>query len=102
MPIISVMEQLNEHRNDPAKLDAKSLVTTLSDSLAFLASANVAMVQHRHSCLKFELPRNLHLLSSEMVEFSGTNLLGNSLSSDIKEVTELNRISQQVPGPSKQ
>ena len=48
--------------------------------------------------LKKELPQNMHSLCSESGKFSGSNLFGNDLSADIKEVSELNKISQQLRG----
>lgn len=98
LPILTVMQQLNEARENPAALDVKDLVRNLADGLAFLGSANVGMVRYRRASVKKDLPHNMQLLCSDSVEFSGTNLFGNSLSSDIKEVSELNKITQSMRG----
>lgn len=98
MPIMKVMEQLNEARDDPASLNLCELVKTLTHSLSFIGAANVDMVTFRRSCIKKDLPNNMQLLCSDSVDFSGDFLFGNSLSSDIKEVTELNKISQSLRG----
>ena len=98
IPTLSVMQKLNDSKEDPSSLDIKDLIRTLSDSLAFLGSANTGMIKARRSFLKKELPPNMHLLCNESVEFSGSNLFGDSLSSDIKEVSELNKVSSQLRG----
>lgn len=98
LPIISVMQKLNSAKDDLSALDVKDLIQNLSDGLAFLGSANVKMVQHRRSCVRKELPINMQSLCRDSVEFSGSNLFGNDLSADIREVTELNKISHQLRG----
>lgn len=98
LPIIEVMLKLNEAKDDLNSLDVKDLVRKLSDSLAFTGAANVSMVHYRRSSLKKELPPNMHLLCQDSVGFSGSFLFGNELSSDIKEISELNKISQRLRG----
>ena len=98
IPVLKVMSQLNEAKDDLNMLDAAELIRTLRDGLSFLGSANFNMVQKRRSLIKDELPSNMHLLCQDSANFSGTNLFGDSLSSDIKEVTELNKISSQLRG----
>ena len=92
VPIMKVMEQLNDAREDPC---------TSSDSLAFIGAANVDMVFLRRSCVKKDLPANMQLLCSDSVDISGDLLFGKSLSTDIKEVSELNKISQTFRGVSR-
>lgn len=98
IPVLEVMGKLNDASDDLNSLDVKELLRTLCDSLSFIGSANVHMVRTRRQFLKNQLPSNMHLLCQDSVEFSGTNLFGDSLSSDIKEVTELNKISGQLRG----
>lgn len=98
IPTLNVMQKLYEARDDVGKLDVKDLIRSLSDSLAFVGSANVGMVKRRRQLLKKELPPNMHILCQDAVEFSGANLFGDSLSTDIKEVSELNKTSGQLRG----
>jgi len=95
LPILDVMQKLNASQDDLNALDAKQLVQKLSDSLAFIGSANTSMVQYRRNCLKKDIPQSMHPLCADSVSFSGKNLFGNDLSGDIKEVSELNKMSQQ-------
>ena len=101
IPTLKVMQQLNDAKDDLNLLDVKDLLRTLSDSLALLGSANVGMVNKRRSLLKKELPPNMHMLCNDSREFSGSLLFGNSLSNDIKEVSELNKIAYQLRGKSR-
>ena len=98
IPVLKVMEQLNAAKDNLNTLDVTELIRTLSDSLSFIGTANVGMVQKRRSLVKQELPPSMHLLCQDSVEFSGSNLFGNCLSSDIKEISELNKISSQLRG----
>ena len=98
LPIFTVMEKLQEARDNPAGIDVKELVRGLADGLACIGSANVGMVRLRRANIKKELPHNMQLLCSDTVDFSGQYLFGNSLSSDIKEVSELNKITQSLRG----
>ena len=101
VPIMKVTEQLNDAREDPSCLDLGNLVRVLTDSLVFIGAANVDMVSLRRFCVKKDLPANMQLLCSESVDFSGDLLFGKSLSTDIKEVFELNKISQTFRGASR-
>ena len=98
LPLIEVVQNLNEAKEDLYKLDIKNLLHKLSDSLAFIGSAYYFMVQYRRSCLKMDQPQSMHPLCLDMVDFSCEHLFRNDLSADIKEVTELNKISQQLRG----
>ena len=99
--IMKVMEQLNDAREDPSCLDLGNLVWVLTDSLAFLGAANVDMVSLRRSCVKKDLPANMQLLCSDSVDSPGDLLFAKSLSIDIKEVSELNKISETFRGVSR-
>ena len=101
LPILSVMRKLNDARDNQSSLDVKDLVRGLADGLACIGSANVGMVRYRRANVKKDLPLNMQLLCSDSVSFSGSNLFGNSLSSDIKEVSELNKITQSFRGLSR-
>ena len=98
---MKALEKLNDAKSDPSSLDVKDLARTLTDGLAFLGTANVRMVQHRRSGLKVDLPKSMHPLCADNIIFSGANLFGNTLSSDIKEVSELNKISQSFRGSTR-
>lgn len=98
VPVLKVMQLVNDSKDDLNSLDPKEIVRMLNDSVSFLGSANVGMVAKRRSLIKKELPSTMHLLCNDSVEFSGSNLFGNSLSNDIKEVSEYNKISTQLKG----
>ena len=98
VPTLKVMDKLNSAQDDLNSLDVRDLIRTLGDSLAFLGSANVGLVSKRRSLLKNDLPLNMQLLCRDSVGFSGSNLFGNSLSSDIKEISELNKLYGQFRG----
>lgn len=98
IPTLKVMQLLHDNHDNPSQLDVKELLRTLCDSISFLGNANVDMVKARRSLIKKELPSNMQGLCQESVSFSGSNLFGDSLSSDIKEVSELNKISGQLRG----
>ena len=101
IPIIKVMLQLNAAKDDLNELEVKDLLRSLSNSLALLGSANVGMVNMLSSHSEKELPPNMHMLCNESREFSGSLLSGNTLSTDIKEVSELNKIVYQFRGKSR-
>ena len=96
IPVLNVMQKLNESRDNLLQLDARDLIRCLSDSLSFIGS--VGMVKQRRSLLKNELPPSMHPLCNDLVSFSGSNLFGDSLSTDIKEISELNKLSSQLRG----
>ena len=79
----------------------KAWCATFLMDFPFLRSANVGMVRYRRTCIKKVLPIDRQLLCSDTVEFTGANLFGNSLSADIKEVSELNKISRSVRGSAR-
>jgi hypothetical protein len=98
IPTVKVMQQLNAARDDLGKLNVNDLIRSLSDSLNFLGSANIGMVNKRRALIKNELPPNMQLLCNGSQDFSGSALFGNTLSSDIKEVSELNKVSNYFKG----
>ena len=101
LPILKVMEKLFKEQNDPTKLCVPELIKTLSDSLVFIGSANFNLVQTRKDFLKPDLPKNMQGLCREEVKFTGTELFGDDLNSTIKNVTELNKVSNSIKGFSK-
>ena len=59
VPIVSVIEEINRARSEGTEVDLTRMIATLSDSVAFLGSANVNMVQTRSDLIKDELGPNL-------------------------------------------
>ena len=94
IPVIKVMEELNAAVGNPELFDPKKLIRTLGDSLAITGTANVNMVKLRKDFIKKELPKNMEALCGEGVDFSGSLLFGDNLTSSIKEVSELNKVSR--------
>ena len=90
------MEKLHNGIADPSSLKVEELISMLADGLLFLGSANCGMVQKRRDFLKKDLPPNMIGLCRESVPFSGSNLFGENLNSEIKEVSELNKVSQSL------
>ena len=98
IPILSVMQKLNEAKEVLSQLDPKEIIRILSDSPVFIGSANVALVNRRRMQMKKDLPQNMQGLCREDSDFSGSNLFGENLNSKIKEVSELNKISKDIRG----
>ena len=98
IPILSVMQKVNEAKEDLSQLDPKEIIRILSDSLGFIGSANVALANRRRMQMKKELSQNMQGLCREDSDFSGSNLFGENLNSKIKEVSELNKISKDIRG----
>jgi len=96
VPVLKVMEQIFDAKEDLNTLDAKGLLDSLKDSLIFLGSANKGMIKARRDNVKRDLPKPMQGLCRDSVAFSSTNLFGDSLNSSIKEVSELNRISNNL------
>ena len=95
LPVTQVIGTLLDVRGNPDKdLDIDALITTLTDSLAFTGAANVDMINKRKAMIKKELPADIKGLANQS-DFSATNLFGDDLNANIKEVGELNKISNQ-------
>ena len=92
LPIAQVIEELYKHRNEPDQIDVKSIITTLTDSVRFLGSANVQCNKIRKELIKKDLPRNMKGLCRESEDVSADLLFGTDLKTKIKEVSELNKI----------
>lgn len=93
VPVIRVMEKVFECREDTSTLDPKEIIDVLKDSLMFLGSANLAMIKTRRENIKKDIPKHMHGICREDIEFSSNFLFGDHLNSSIKEVSELNKIS---------
>ena len=59
----------------------------------FLASANVSLVMKRRELVEKDLLNMYHDLCRESVEFSGSKLCGENMNTDMKQVYELSRTS---------
>ena len=93
VPISQVIQSLYAQRDNPENIDAKELITSLTDSLAFLGCANVNLVAKRKDSIRPDLPKNMRGLCDESVEFSAESLFGDDLTGNVKEVNELNKLS---------
>ena len=94
IPVAKVMDILFENMNTPEALNPGDLIRTLADSFRFMGVANVELVQARKDNIKRELPKNLQGLCSHTddSEYSPVTLFGEDLNSQIKKVSELNKI----------
>ena len=99
LPTMKVLGLLLEAKDEPGNLDFHAAIKHLTDSLAFLGSSNTNLIEQRKLNIKFDLPQNVRPIVQQGV--SSPNLLfGNDLSSQLKEVGELNRMSLQLNGPN--
>ena len=96
VPVLKVMEKIYEARDDMNSLQPKELLDTLKDSFIFLGAANIGMVKARRENIRKDIPKNMHGLCSESVDFSSSCLFGDNLNSSIKEISELNKISNNL------
>ena len=93
VPIIKVMDTIADAKDDLSALDAKELVNSLKDSLIFLGSSNMNLIKIRKEGMKLDLPKRMHGLCSDLTEISCEFLFGDNLNAAIKEVSEINKIS---------
>ena len=92
LPVIEVMEELA--KNESAEnMDVKNMIKKLADSVAFIGAANVNMVKTRRHLIKRDLPPRMKGLCRDGEEFSGKLLFGDNLNGKIKEVSELNKVT---------
>ena len=75
------------------------MIATLSDSVAFLGSANVNMVQTRRDLIKDELGPNLKGVCSMEIPFSGEHLFGDDLNAQVKDLTDARKLSEEFRSP---
>jgi len=94
VPILKVMNKIFEAKDDLSSLDSKELLTTLKDSLLLLGSASGGMNKVRRDNLKVELPKNMQGLCRSDIQGSSTLLFGDNLNTTIKDISELNKLSQ--------
>ena len=100
VPICKVISELFENRNNPENLDPKQLVSTLSDSFAFIGCANENLTLKRKDFIKGDLPKNMQgICDSADKETPSEFLFGENLNSKIKEVVELNKLSTKFDKP---
>lgn len=96
VPVLRVMEKIFDARDNLGSLEAKDLLDTLKDSLIFLGSANSGMIKIRRENVKHDLPKTMQGLCRDSIEFSSSYLFGDNLNNTIKEVSELNKISNNL------
>lgn len=96
IPTVKVIEKLFEARESPQDLDVNELITTLSDSIAFLGTANLKTIRNRREVIRRDIPDKLKGLCNPDVEFTGSLLFGENLMGKIKEVTEASKIASDL------
>ena len=99
LPIFQLLDKLVEVKEDPGLLDPEVAIKQLTDSLAFLGSANTGLLDHRKLNIKGDLPQTIQPLVKQGV-VSPRFLFGDDLSAQLKEVSELTKMSSQLHGPS--
>ena len=100
IPVAKVMEELYKNKDNPDQIDVNQLITTLSDSINFIGSANVQLVRARKNFLRKDLPKNMRGLCSDTKDFSSEWVFGDDLKGKIKEVSELNQIKHKFTSDS--
>ena len=96
IPITKVIDSLHAGHEQGNELDVPSLIKNLSDSLAFLGSANMEMVKCRREIIKDEIPQKMKGICDEETEFSGSLLFGDNLLQKMKEVSEGQKVSEEL------
>ena len=95
LPTIQVISKLYEAKDDPSSLEINDLIIMLTDSLAFVGSANHELIKKRKDCIKSDLPKNMQGLCRES-GVSPAFLFGDDLNAKIKEVSELHKLENKV------
>lgn len=96
IPITKVIDTLHAEYDKGTELDLPSLIKNLSDSLAFLGSANVEMVKCRRENIKGDIPQKMKGICSADAEFSASLLFGDKFLQTIKEVSEEHKVTQDM------
>ena len=96
IPVAKVMEELFNNKDKPENIDINNLITTLSDALNFIGTANVDLVKIRKDNIKKDLPKPMQGLCRDPEEFSASLLFGDNLNNKIKEVSELNKVKGKI------
>ena len=96
IPIGKVMEDFFKNVDSPQNIDVNEMITTLSDAMNFVGTANVDLVKIRKDNIKKDLPKLMQGLCRDPEEFSATHLLCDNLNSKIKDVTELNKVKGKI------
>ena len=96
LPTIEAIEILDNGREDAGNLEIDKVIKNLIDSISFIGAANVEIVKKRKESIKRELPSNMQGLCRESENFSSSYLFGDDLNSKIKEVSELNKVSNKM------
>ena len=98
LPICQLLDKLVEVKDDPGLLDAEGAIKQLTDSLAFLGSANTGLSEHMKQNIKDDLPQAIQPLVKQGV-VSPRFLFGDDLSAQLKEVSEISKMNSQLTGP---
>ena len=91
LPIIEILNELPTLGLEKTK--QQEIIQKLTDSVAFTGIANVNMVKIRKLNIKKDLPARMKGLCAESGEFSGKSLFGDNLTTRIKEVSDMNKVS---------
>lgn len=96
VPMVKVIEVLNEAREKNVSIDLSELITNLSDAVAFVGSANVKLVKRRREFIKDDTSEKIKGICNAEVPFSGSLLFGDNLVQKMKEVSENDKISEEL------
>ena len=93
IPIVKVMESLSQAKENGEALEHDLLITSLADSLAFIGAANISMIKKRKDLLKKDIPKKFQGLCQDHVSFSSSQLFGDNLSAQMKQVGDFCKVS---------
>jgi hypothetical protein len=98
VPIAKTIDSLyavvNNGNMDQLKL--KDMIKDLSDSVASIGAANLALIKQRRDHIKTVLPTNMQRLCNSSVKFSGSLLFGDNLTQQMKEIADCNKITAEL------
>ena len=96
IPVVKVIETLYKEKDtiSSSTVDPIELIKTLTDSIAYVGSANLNMVKRRKDTIKPYLPSGFQKICSS-VEFTGS-LFGAKLQQQVKEINELSKFAGEM------
>ncbi|XP_077978034.1 uncharacterized protein LOC144433587 isoform X1 [Glandiceps talaboti] len=95
--MVNVVDTLLKAHNDKTSgdMDMKHLIKTGTDAIALSAYANFELNMRRREFIKPDLHQNYRHLCSQSVPIT-TELFGDELSKQLKDLAEANRVGQQI------
>lgn len=93
IPLVGILNDMAQNDLNLEKMNANDIIKKITDSIAFIGSANTNMIKTRKQLMKRDLPTRMQGICNDGSDFSAEWLFGDNLSSKVKELSELNRVS---------